>query len=94
MSNVYRVIKRSNGRWVVTGGGEMSRKAAFDEAARLNGEEPPVLSNHYDRGRSPKYGETMTQTGIRITADQLTWLKAQPHGVSETIRRLIDKAMQ
>jgi hypothetical protein len=36
----------------------------------------------------------MRQTGIRLPEYQIAWLKAQPEGVSEKIRELIDKAMK
>lgn len=45
-------------------------------------------------GRPPKLGQTMTAFQVYMTEAQREWVKAQPGGAGETIRALIDQAMQ
>lgn len=45
-------------------------------------------------GRPPLYGETMTQTAVRLPGYQIDWLKQQPEGISAKLRELVDQAMQ
>jgi hypothetical protein len=45
-------------------------------------------------GRPPLYGATMRQTAVYLPEAMIEWLKAQPDGVSATMRRLIDDAMK
>lgn len=44
-------------------------------------------------GRPTYYGQPMRQTAIWLPEEMITWLKAQPGTMSETIRELIQKAM-
>lgn len=44
-------------------------------------------------GRPPKYETAMKVTPVRLTAEQIAWLKAQGN-LSETVRKLIDEAMK
>jgi hypothetical protein len=44
-------------------------------------------------GRPPLYDKTMRQTAVWLPEHMLAWLKAQPGGVSETMRALIEAAM-
>jgi len=44
-------------------------------------------------GGKPIYGEKMVLTSFYARTDQLAWLRAQPKGVSRTLRDLIDKGM-
>jgi hypothetical protein len=63
----------------------MSWEAAFNET--------PVEPEP-DRGRPPLYAEPMTQTAVMLTQEMIDWLKAQPAGVSATVRSLIENAME
>jgi len=44
-------------------------------------------------GRPTYYDQPMRQTGIWLPEDMIAWLKAQPGGMSEAMRRLIETAM-
>lgn len=47
----------------------------------------------YTFGRPPIYSEAMRQTAIFLPEHMITWLKAQPGGMSETVRKLVQAAM-
>lgn len=44
-------------------------------------------------GRPPIYSEAMRQTAIFLPEHMITWLKAQPGGMSETVRKLVQVAI-
>jgi len=44
-------------------------------------------------GRPPIHGQPMRLVSLHMTEDQIDWLKGQEDGMSETIRKLVDKAM-
>ena len=44
-------------------------------------------------GGKPMYDEKMILTSFYSRTDQIAWLRAQPKGVSRTLRNLLDKAM-
>ena len=44
-------------------------------------------------GGKPMYDEKMILTSFYSRTDQIAWLRAQPKGVSRTLRDLIDKGM-
>ena len=64
---------------------KMSWEDAFNEISAEPEPEP---------GRPPLYGEKMKQTAVWLPVEMADWLKAQPGGVSETIRGLIAQAMK
>ena len=45
-------------------------------------------------GRPSIYGKPMTQTAIWLTEEMIAWLKAQPGGMSEQIRAMIEEKMK
>lgn len=45
-------------------------------------------------GRPTYYDETMRQTALWLPEHMITWLKAQPQPMGETIRLLIDEAIK
>ena len=47
-----------------------------------------------EAGRPPIYDQPMKQTAIWLPDHMIAWLKAQPGTMSETMRRLIETAMQ
>jgi len=44
-------------------------------------------------GRPPLYDQTMKQTAVRLPKYQIEWLYQQPGGMAETIRKLVDGAI-
>lgn len=72
-----------------------TRKAAERFVELIDEGVDPALAIEYIKpGRPPLHGETMRQTALYLTAEQIAWLKAQPGTLSETVRRLIDAAME
>lgn len=61
----------------------------YEEAFNIVPTEPEP-----EPGRPPIYDENMEQTGIRLPRNMLEWLKAQPGGMSETIRALVQREME
>jgi hypothetical protein len=61
----------------------------FEAAFNIAPEEPEP-----DRGRPPMYGEPMRQTAVWLPENMIAWLQAQPGSQSETMRALIEAAMQ
>jgi hypothetical protein len=45
-------------------------------------------------GRPKVYSEPMGQVQIRLTIKEIEYLKSQPCGMSEFIRRLVEKSMK
>lgn len=44
-------------------------------------------------GGKPMYDENMVRVTFSARVEQIAWLRAQPKGVSRTLRDLIDKGM-
>jgi len=50
----------------------------------------------FDRGgrRKPLYGEPMKRSTFKLPPFMRDWLKEQPGGMSETVRRLVRERME
>lgn len=105
MQGVYEVVDEiakdlPKGFMVSTGilsGGDRPKNAILIGQVRVRHGDPEYklyLVRKPEQGRPPLYGEKMKQTAVWLPEAMADWLKNQPGGVSETIRDLINKAMQ
>jgi hypothetical protein len=51
-----------------------------------------VMIEEATAGRPPIYDESMKRVIVMMPAEMLTWLRAQPEGISGTVRKLIKAA--
>jgi hypothetical protein len=78
------LIQLPNGNYVQGNAGTIRTLAAHEVHAAMDA---------YTFGRPPLFDEPARRTTITMTDDMIRWLKAQPGGMSDTIRRLVQSAM-
>jgi hypothetical protein len=56
-------------------------------------QERPRSPYYYGGSRKPIYSKRMKQYSFKISNEMYEWLKAQPDGMSKTVRALVKKVM-